>query len=78
MPRTMSTHFTERRENEQVPAWSLHPQALVSLVQEDTLQTVEEETWTPIQPQIKPQSTICPARKICWYNGGPDLVEVAN
>jgi hypothetical protein len=60
-----------------VEALSLHSYVLAFLMQEGTLQALEIESWTLAQPKNL-QPTICPAGKICWGNGGTDLVGVAS
>jgi hypothetical protein len=49
LPKTTSTQIFGCREVELVPAWSLHPHILVSLLPEDAWQATESN-WTPTQP----------------------------
>lgn len=57
---TTFTQLYECREVKLAPIWYLQTYILVSLVEEDTLQAMETETWTPTQTQ-NPSPTIFPA-----------------
>lgn len=70
------TQLTECTEAELVQVWSLHPYILVCLEHEDTLRATERNAWTATQPP-NPPPIIFLACKVCWGNGGPELVAVA-
>ena len=54
-------HIIEPRESKLLPAWSLHPYALVSLAWEGTLQVTERETWHQLSHKNLDLQSVLPA-----------------
>lgn len=73
---TTFTQLCECREVKLVPIWYLQTYILVSLVQEDILQAMETETWTPTQTQ-NPPPTIFPASSCAGVMEAQNVCELS-